>query len=223
MDGTGNLFDPLLERLSPSLNRVVVRYPSESVLGYAELGEVARQALPVRGNVILLAESFSGPIAISIARELGPRLRGLILCCSFAANPRPALNMLRPLLSRLPVRDFPSALVSFFLLGRFGTPELAKLLSRSIGSVSRKAFHARIRAVMGVDVRNTLHNIQVPVLYLCAGEDRLVPASVAADIARALPQLQLRVIEGPHCLLQTRPNECAREIQGFVERCNALD
>lgn len=221
MDGTGELFAPLLKSLSPNLNWVVVRYPTESALGYAELGALAQQALPAHADVNLLAESFSGPIAISIAHGLGTRLKGLILCCTFATNPRPALNLFRPIFLRLHTRHLPIALVNAFMFGRFATPALTKLLGSSLGLVSTKSIQARVRAVMDVDVRNALSHIRVPVMYLRAEEDRLVPASAGAEIAQSLPQLQLREIQGPHALLQTRPNECAREIQAFIEHCNA--
>jgi thioesterase domain-containing protein len=64
MDGTGELFAPFLAALGPDQAVVVVRYPTDRELGYAELEQVARAALPVDQPFILLGESFSGPVAI---------------------------------------------------------------------------------------------------------------------------------------------------------------
>ena len=44
MDGTGDLFAPLLSALSPALRTIVIRYPSDRPLGYAELEAHARRA-----------------------------------------------------------------------------------------------------------------------------------------------------------------------------------
>jgi pimeloyl-ACP methyl ester carboxylesterase len=66
MDGTGDLFAPLVAALGPHMRTVIVRYPDEP-LDYASDEEIARAALPIGHPFILLGESFSGPIAVSIA------------------------------------------------------------------------------------------------------------------------------------------------------------
>jgi hypothetical protein len=55
-----------------------------------------RAALPTRGRFVLLAESFSGPLAIRIAADPPSALVGLILCVTFARNPYPSLAWARP-------------------------------------------------------------------------------------------------------------------------------
>src|SRR5919109_330149 len=89
MDGTGNLFEPFVAAIGSGFNVNVVRYPTEEPLTYADLEAFARAALSTEGPCVILGESFSGPIAISIAASCPPRLTGVILCCSFARNLRP--------------------------------------------------------------------------------------------------------------------------------------
>ena len=125
MDGTGLHFAPMLRALGDRLPCTVVRYPDEP-LEYAEYERIARAALPADRPFVLLGESFSGPIALSIAATKPRGLAGYILCASFASCPRPLLRLLRPLLGLLPVHHTPGALTAHFLLGRFATPELRR-------------------------------------------------------------------------------------------------
>jgi pimeloyl-[acyl-carrier protein] methyl ester esterase len=51
--------------------------------------------------------------------------------------------------------------------------------------------------------------VQAPLLYLQAAQDRIVPASAAAEIQRIQPRARIMRIAGPHGLLQTQPVACA--------------
>ena len=71
MDGTGDLFAPLLSALPPALRTIVVRYPCDRPLGYA-----GRTRGPKDQPFVLLGESFSGPIAAAIAAARRPACAG---------------------------------------------------------------------------------------------------------------------------------------------------
>ncbi len=118
MDGTGDLFDAFIAALPSAIDVVIVRYPRCEPLGYAELQALARAALPEKGPFVILGESFSGPIAISLAASAPSQLKGLVLCCSFARNPRPRLSALRPLVEVLPIGWAPLRLLGHLCLGR---------------------------------------------------------------------------------------------------------
>lgn len=90
MDGSGELFTPFVEALGPSIDARVLRYPADQPLGYAALTARVREALPADRPYVLLAESFSGPIGVEIAAQAPPGMMGLVLCSTFARNPRPA-------------------------------------------------------------------------------------------------------------------------------------
>ena len=107
LDGTGDLFAPVVDALGPSVPTQIVRYPLSDASDYATCEAIARAALPTDRSYVLLGESFSGPIAVSIAATAPPGLGGLILCSTFVCNPQPYLRPLRPLLSILPVHSAP--------------------------------------------------------------------------------------------------------------------
>ena len=67
MDGTGQLFEPLVSALAGEFEIKVVTYPTSTPLGYSELEAIAREAIPKEGSYVILGESFSGPIAIALA------------------------------------------------------------------------------------------------------------------------------------------------------------
>ena len=69
MDGTGDLFAAFLSAPGCDLDVKVVSYPTDVALGYADLEAFARAALPTDRPFVILGESFSGPIAISIWKQ----------------------------------------------------------------------------------------------------------------------------------------------------------
>jgi pimeloyl-ACP methyl ester carboxylesterase len=213
MDGTGDLFAAFTSAVDAETQ--VVRYPTDRSLGYAELEQLVLSELPSDSPYLLLGESFSGPIALSIASTRPALLRGVVLCCSFASNPRPKLAPLRGLVKWLPGRP-PTDPLLWFLAGRFATPDLRDALSRALAQVSPAALRARMTAVIGVDVVPRLDSIRVPLLYLQATEDRVVPPSAAQTILDTVPRSRLVQIDAPHFLLQTRPLAAATAIDEFL-------
>lgn len=213
MDGTGELFKPLLDALGDRRGAQVISYPTDRALGYEELSTIVRNALPVDEPYVILAESFSGPIAIIMAAEQHRMLKGLILCCTFARNPRPFWRWSSPV---LPAAQVPMTLLSLLLLGRFSTASLRTALAKAVAKVSPVVLRQRMRAVMGVDVSAMLRRVTAPCLYLRASQDHVVPANASAHIKTLLPAAQVQQIDAPHCLLQAAPNEAARAISSFM-------
>jgi pimeloyl-ACP methyl ester carboxylesterase len=215
MDGTGELFGPLLESLPRDLETTVVRYPDRP-MSYADHAEFARRELPKDEPFVVLGESFSGPVAVTLAASGMSNLRGLILCASFLTCPHPLLRALRPLTPFASPRLVPGFIAHHALLGRFATPGLRAAHARALGHVSSPTLTARLRAMADVDVRDPLRNCALPSLYLRATEDRVVAARFGDEFSATARCGRLAEIEGPHFLLQTRPAETAREITGFI-------
>jgi pimeloyl-ACP methyl ester carboxylesterase len=214
LDGTGNLFAPFLDAFRRGAR--VVRYPASAALGYADLTAFARAALPLDERYVLLGESFSGPIAIALAAEAPPQLAGVILCCTFASNPRPGLGRLGRFIPYLPARP-PLRIVEALLCGRFATVRLRAALAETLVQVSPAILRARLSAVVSVDVVKQLQSVRVPLLYLKASEDRLVPAIASAQVASGAPHVRVVELVAPHFLLQTVPQEAAVAIMQFME------
>jgi len=218
MDGTGQLFEPLISALADEFEIKVVTYPTSTPLGYAELEAIAREAIPKEGSYVILGESFSGPIAISLAASASAQLKGLILCCTFVRNPRPALSVFGQLLGFLPISAVPVSVGAHLLFGRFSTAGLRAALAQSLAQVSPSVLRNRLRAVLSVDASAKLATVRVPLLYLRASLDRLVPPSASASVASLNRLAQVVEIEAPHCLLQAVPGEAGRVVAAFLRR-----
>jgi pimeloyl-ACP methyl ester carboxylesterase len=216
MDGTGEHFAAVLRALNDRVPYTVVRYPDEP-LEYAAYERLAHAALPRDRPFVLLGESFSGPIALSIAATKPRGLVGYILCASFASCPRLLLRILRPLLGLLPIHRTPGTLSAHFLLGRFATPELKRANASALRRVSPGTLRARLKVVADVDVSTKVCEIGVPGLYLRGTEDRLIPHGVCHALLRHAPRLKVVDVEGPHFLLQVNPRAAAQAIGDFVE------
>jgi len=223
MDGTGTLYEPLQRALRDSCNLQILTYPPDQALDYAELEALVLTQLPVTEDYILLGESFSGPIAISIAARQPTRLKALILCATFARNPYPWLTVSRYVIPFLPTRFAPLRVLSHLLLGRFSSEEMCGQLANALAQVKPASLKARLHAVLHCDFREKLKAIKVPVLYLQATRDRLMPATVHAEIKRELPELEMRTYDAPHFLMQTKADEVASDILRFmseIETCS---
>jgi pimeloyl-ACP methyl ester carboxylesterase len=216
MDGTGDLFQPFLAEISPYFESIVVQYPLSAQLGYEGLIDLVRHELPTEDEFFILGESFSGPLAVLLAAQAAPNLRGLILCASFVRCPLPWAAMWRPLTHLLPFEVVPASILSLPLLGRFSHPRLRSLLSGALSKVRANVLRSRLRAVLSVDVREQLANVKVPLLYLQASADWVVPRSAAIEIAQAVQLLQVVELDGPHMLLQTSPVAAAQAVERFV-------
>ncbi len=218
MDGTGVLFAPLLEALPAGLRPTVVAYPPRELLGYAELLPLVRAACPAE-DFVVVAESFSGPLALMLAASKPEPLRGVVLVASFVRSPLPApLRWLATLARPICFRWAPVWPARWALLGRHGTPRLNRLFAEALAIPSPDAMAARARAIANVDVAEDLRQAEVPLLYLAGREDRVVGPRSLAAIRHVRPDIEVAELPGPHLLLQACPAEAARVIGEFVKR-----
>jgi pimeloyl-[acyl-carrier protein] methyl ester esterase len=220
MDGTGEMFEPLVEVIKKALPKSkirIVRYPTNIPLGYAELVEFAAAQLP-GSPCILIGESFSGPIALELAAKYPNQILRVVLSTSFVCNPLPSLAMLAPMLDFLPISYAPSWFMEQQLFNHYATPALKAALDRALKSVQPDVMRARLRAIFRVDARDVLSRLQQPILALYADADQIVPERCAREIKAAQPNAKIVTLTGPHCLLQTMPDPAWRVIEDWFDR-----
>ena len=215
MDGTGDLFEPLVSALGPEVEVIVVRYPDEP-LDYRAHEEVAWSALPKNRPYLVVGESFSGPVAVAIAARQPPGLLGFVLASSFVFRPSSLLALLEPALKFLSLHRIPMPVVDYFLMGRFASSELRAMYARALTRVSPGTLVARLRAIARVDVRTMFSRVAVPGLYLRATEDRLVSGASARLFESLASRARVVDIVAPHFLFQSNPVAAARAIREFA-------
>ncbi len=216
MDGTGDLFAPFLSILPAGTNATVISYPSQEKLSYPQLEELVRRQLPEEPFVII-AESFSGPIAVRIAEQAPGNLKGISLSATFVEFPG-------SFLAKMAAKIFGGALVRFQppywafrrYLGGNDAANVYPLLTESLRKSSREVLHHRIQNIIQVDARAALRQIKIPVLILSGTHDRIVPSHNARQMKHLNKSAVLSEIEAPHLLLQTKPADALKEISRFV-------
>lgn len=218
LDGTATLHAQFVACLGDVFGPVtVLHYPPHKALDYAALELLARAALPGDVPFVLLGESFSGPIALSIAADPPANLVGLVLSTTFARTPLPLVSPLAPLTRFAPVRALPPGLLRWWLLGRWATPALNASLERALLEVHPAVLWQRAALAMQADVSTLLERVTLPVLYLRATDDRLIMPGAAQLILSAIKHATVRDIAGPHLLLQACPSAAAQAVRDFAE------
>jgi pimeloyl-[acyl-carrier protein] methyl ester esterase len=214
MDGTGALFAPFLRVLPENYAATIIRYPTQELLNYDQLLEFVWPQLPIGEPFLLIAESFSGPLAVKIAARHPEGLRGLVLCATFCRCPvRLTAPWMRTLLQPMWFSLTPHWLKVSALLGSRPDPALRALLQESLSAVPAAVMNHRARAILCVDVREELLQCDVPMVALHAKHDRLVPPHALREFQRLRPSIRTVVIDAPHLLLQTAPGDALRAIQ----------
>lgn len=207
MDGTGRLFGPLLAALSSGVVARVVEYPRH-LAGYDEL--LSHTGVPA-APVCLVAESFSGPLALRLAARAPDRVRAIVLVASFVRGPRSPLAF-GPALDLLLAARPPRFALRAALLGADAPAALVDELRDAIASVPAATIAARVREAARTDAREDLRSLRQPLVWVRASRDRLVSAQATRDARAVRPDLDVRVVSGPHLLAQTRPREIAQII-----------
>jgi pimeloyl-ACP methyl ester carboxylesterase len=219
MDGVGR-FRSFQEALGTTEACRPLSYPPREPLGYDVLTEYVRSQLRDEAEYILVAESFSGPIAIRLAAERPPGLRALVLAASFCASPvrglrRILLRVAKRLLFRRPP---PLFLVEYFLLGHGASRDLIDDLYASLAQVDAQVFHRRLDEVLTVNVCAQAARIEVPILYLQGRSDHLVGACEVRVLTAACPRIELHQVDAPHMVLQRQPEQALAAIRAFLAR-----
>lgn len=219
LEGTGRLFARFLAAATGALDLRVVPYPTDRPLGYEELSDHVRAALPRRGRYVLLGESFSGPLALKLAGERPRGLAGLILAASFHRRPAPRwLERLRPLGRVFFAAPLPAHAVRLLLGGADSPPELVREVQDAVASVPWRVMLTRARAALDVDASDAVAACPVPLLVLSGREDRLLRRSIPAEIQALRADAEVRVLDAPHLVLQRLPSEAMAVVEGFARR-----
>lgn len=216
-DGTGQLFAPLVEQLGMGVDTQVIAYPDLTDT-QAYVDYVAAQ-LPEGRDLVLVAESFSGPIALHLLAHHSDRIRAAVLSTTFA---RPPLGLVLSLANKLRLASFVRPAMNEQILRMFclnGVADIA--LIRSIVEVVRPIGQAtvasRLQALVTMDATPELDAVKQPVLVLTARADRVVRQRFSSSLLARLFSVTHTTLEGPHLLLQAAPEDSARTILAFLE------
>jgi pimeloyl-ACP methyl ester carboxylesterase len=195
LDGTGRL----LHRQSAlhALYRVnCVSYPQDRFTTYEELADLGAERIRAGGRpAVVLAESFGGAVALTLALRHPELVERLVLVNTFAWFPSRLFILLGATFGPyLPARPSPPRSRGlrgwFFFAPEIPAAERDEWWNRT-SDVPMRGFGYRMRLIHGLDLRPRLGEVRQPALVLAAPNDRVVPCRAGRDLARRLPAARL--------------------------------
>lgn len=203
MDGTGQLF----YRQVPSLARsfrvatYALRNDAQAMETLvSDLDRVVDAAAGDGGTAIVVGESFGGALSLSFALARPQRVRALVILNSFPFfAPQFRLRVAVAGLRAIPWGAM--GLVRRLTASRLHSPhthgeEIRRFLELT-ARVSRDGYVNRLKLLMRYDVRERLHELRMPTLFLAAERDHLVPSvEQARYMAGCAPGASLRILPG---------------------------
>lgn len=216
MDGTGLLFERFRAAAPAGIALDVVPLPAKP-LTYAQLEAAVAPAAALTPETVLLAESFSGPLALRLAAR--SPVAAVVLVNSFIRSPVPArlARMATPMFFRLPV---PEALLRRALVGADADAALVKELRAALKQVPAKVLASRVAEIATLDAGDALDalaRVARPLLYLRSTADRVVGAASVDAIRSRAGHVVVATVPGPHLLLQASPAAAWEAIVPFLD------
>jgi pimeloyl-ACP methyl ester carboxylesterase len=218
LDGSGLFFEGFRETLPSTMDTQVLSYPRDECQTYQETVDLIYEQLPRDNEYFIVAESFSGPVAIEIASLTPLKLKGLALVSSFCFSP---LSQLKKQLAQnlLFLLHFPASQALIHKVLCNGTDlALSLKIKRVVDALPTSTLKQRILSALNVDLRGALDDVEVPLLILQGMQDRLLDPSCGEMIKRYYEAAEFVQIDGPHCLLQCEPEASSQVIVPFIER-----
>ncbi|WP_223789108.1 alpha/beta fold hydrolase [Marinicella meishanensis] len=212
MDGTGELFGPLLAAL-PDQDCLVLPLPATGPQDYATLVQKIHAELPTE-PCVLMGESFAGPIAAQLSAL--PQVQAVIFVATFLSAPSRLLLSLARWLPISGMMRMPGAngVLRVLMLGREASGPFLKQFKTVVEQVDDQTLKNRMVAMQKLDPK--LARVNKPAIYLQPAHDRLVPKSKAIAFKQHFPAIQIQAIAGPHFILQSKPNQAAALIEDFL-------
>lgn len=215
LDGTGRFFARLERELKGRLNVQVIAYPSDPAFGYAELPDYVRDKIGTE-LVVVLGESYSGPVALRLGAQNPNQVKGVILAATFLTPPWP--KWMLNLSARGEPGLVPRGWIDAILRGGAEDRELGAEIASVMAGFDGKVRSARLRAVAGVDARADFARVSCPILALHGQHDWLVWPGPMRRAIGPKAGARWKLLAGPHMLLQNNPGEAARAIEAFVKK-----
>lgn len=220
MHGNGELFSDFMKALPENFASTAPVYPNNVCLSYTDHLRAVGHSASEYDSFVMLAESFSTPIAIRFAATTPPNLKGLVISAGFATSPvRGVLRRIAPMLisvlSYVPVNKIGARVM---VPGPAPPNSTSAHMRAAIAAVKPKVLMHRVQSVVGCNVLEDLRKVAVPILYLQARYDRLVSPICLEEMRRVRPEIEIVQLKGSHMLLQQMPQEAAEIVARFVRR-----
>jgi len=195
-------------------------YPGDPVVTQAE---VVADYLKDLDRPVLLGTSFGGLVSIRAASLVGNRLSGLVLIGAFARGTGlipSALPFMKHVLPVMQIAAAPLAPVTARVVGGGRIDDAGRrMIVEDTRTIPARERARRLRAIFRTDLTPLLREIESPTLVIHGTADRLVPAHLAREMARDLPDTSYHEIENcGHLPYVTHADAVLGILQAFLDR-----
>ena len=215
LDGTGLLFDKLIEEIPSAFDVEVVSYDSVEAVSYSDQAVEVAARLKSR-DIFIVGESYSGRVAYELCQILGKRVKGVVFLASFISRP----SVISRFATILPISLLKPSALSKFLLHMFGFnlaggPEIVTPVFCSLQKTDKRKLKSRLSNI--AKLANPNAKVGCPVTYVRPSTDLLVGGNSVKYLASMCPNFNQVIVSGGHFIAQSNPVLCAKVI------CNAVN
>ena len=203
LHGSTALFDAFIALAPPWARCLPLALPTVGGQTFDELSDVILPEVRPLDGLVLLGESFSGPIAARLSARLGQKVALLVLC-----NPVVEMSVRVPegiLASIAASAWMPAWGASMALSG--GDTSVAQAALEEIRALPEGILAQRLSTVYSATEEDLAPHLATPVLTILGTNDKLVAASRSRAFFSRIQDGAIAEIEGPHLIVQTRPAE----------------
>ena len=217
LHGTDDLYGELASCLPDGVETELINLPTKGKQDYKTLTCWLKRHLDDSSarKRVLVAESFSGPLALAYAASQPEGVAAIVLGASFCEaphNPGIALLPLRPLFMIKP----PRKALEHFLIGSDASGEKVRELGNTISTISASTLTKRVRAVLELEEADAPSLPDIPMLILQAKDDNLIPWEAQQRLELRYPDAHVHWIPAPHLIFQRHPEVCMEKMQDFT-------
>ncbi|MEO1857181.1 MAG: alpha/beta hydrolase [Rubritalea sp.] len=216
LHGDATLFPPLVKELGDVLTECI-EYPTSIPQSYELLENWLIEEIDWDIPRFIIAESFSGPLALRLAKRFPESVQSLVLAASFCASPTTpnlALLPLRPLFMLSP----PKRTLRHFLIGNDASERQVTELKKTVSKIPSKILSQRVRAILSLQPSDSPCLKNLPMLILQASDDNMIPWETQNQLRMRYEHATTHWLDGPHLILQSASAECAAIIKDFAKQ-----
>ncbi|WP_037675028.1 alpha/beta fold hydrolase [Streptomyces griseus] len=175
---------------------------------------------------VLAGLSMGGQIAMDCYWQFGDRVRGLLLADTFPAPETPegkaARNAMADRLLREGMRGYADEVLEK-MVAPYADPAVKAHVHRMMTATPAEGAAAALRGrAERPDYRGLLSRVTVPALVVVGADDEFTPVSDAEAMHAALPDSELRVIDGSaHMPNLERPEDFNEVLRAFLKRVDS--
>ena len=220
LHGTADLAEPFLQVLPTEIRCKVVVYPLDELLSYDALLGLICDQLRDETEMVIVGESFSGPLALMFAAANPDRVVAVVLSATFARHPFPSWlrHLAVPALCRSPI---PDCVIRFVAAGPGLSDAYVDQIRQAIRKPAAAVIALRLKCALTIDCMESLQRCRVPILYLAPTKDHFIPKHCREHICAIRPDTDVQFVDGPHLILQSAPMAAWNLIKRFWNAVNA--